>query len=602
MTTQRQILKGKIGKNDLSLGSGHFTRMTTDASGQPVTRSISKIDAVFVAHARDELAAFDPNEHSIVLLLGDNVSSFWSYTTDTITADTDHITSRQGGTWRRTSVTEETLQLNLIIYHRSAVQPATPTGGNVELEDEEVTLTAPSNWFTYIPSGSIQLWYSQASVILNTVSRSSKTIDAWSVPVQSLSNFPSGFAGNNATIIYQRSEMAPTLPSTSTGIPAGWSNTVPTTTAKLWAAFGLSSYIGSNQYTWGGVIDLSGSTGEKGTRGAGIYFKQENNIASVLSRTLLQHTTAFSSVAESSRAPQANDTLVYYGMLNNTQVTYTFIYTSAGQWSRSSLVLPAINQTATATQKLYPTPTISGVTKHTTYSEVSIDGTTPIASTILVSYQGLAPYNIDDPTQVDLTKINKLTAASYRTVNGKSVRNYFQTAHTKECAFRSLSDSFTLTPPEIVLHEGNDTTVQFMVLFYLAKKWTGNTSLQRISGALQVQGQDSYGAWHTPQGNHAQLVVTSAPNSIASIVPVFDSATNMSTVLFRSMIETSFGRGGRAVTGFNPEPYNNTNSYHRFRMNFTLNNNTTNVAFSAQSPLIFLVSFLYRFDVNRRNS
>ena len=80
----------------------------------------------------------------------------------------------------------------LLIYIRATSTPATPTGGSYNFTTQ--TLTAPSGWYSYVPTGTDPVYTSRsvASVTGTTGTDSSLT---WSAPTLSFQNGPTGATG-----------------------------------------------------------------------------------------------------------------------------------------------------------------------------------------------------------------------------------------------------------------------------------------------------------------------------------------------------------------------------------------------------------------------
>jgi hypothetical protein len=126
----------------------------------------------------------------------------------------------------------------LLIYIRATSTPSTPTGGSYNFTTQ--TLTAPTSWFSYVPSGTDPVYTSRsvASIQGTTGTDSSLT---WSSPTLSFQNGATGSTG----------------PTGITG-PTGASITGPTGQAGLQVArpavyqWALStpSISGSSTYTW----------------------------------------------------------------------------------------------------------------------------------------------------------------------------------------------------------------------------------------------------------------------------------------------------------------------------------------------------------------
>jgi hypothetical protein len=66
-----------------------------------------------------------------------------------------------------------------------------------------------------------------------------------------------GLTGASVNIIFKRSATKPTQPSSSAGVPSGWSDSDPGGTGLLWASNGVTP-VGGGNYTWGDVFQVEG--------------------------------------------------------------------------------------------------------------------------------------------------------------------------------------------------------------------------------------------------------------------------------------------------------------------------------------------------------
>lgn len=134
----------------------------------------------------------------------------------------------------------------LLIYIRATSTPSTPTGGSYNFTTQ--TLTAPTSWFSYVPSGTDPVYTSRsvASIQGTTGTDSSLT---WTAPTLSFQNGatgptgitgptgasvtgPSGLVGLSsltAYLVQAQNLAAPTFTTPTTGAtaPSGWSLTTP---------------------------------------------------------------------------------------------------------------------------------------------------------------------------------------------------------------------------------------------------------------------------------------------------------------------------------------------------------------------------------------
>jgi hypothetical protein len=196
----------------------------------------------------------------------------------------------------------------LLIYIRATSTPSTPTGGSYNFTTQ--TLTAPSGWYSYVPTGTDPVYTSRSVASIQGITGTDSSL-TWTTPTLSFQNGPTGPQGNtggvgdtgprNAQVYFYYNtgqSSAPSAPTTAqvaynfstqtASISAsGWSTTfnpsaVSTTSAnnKYWAVLvvfqeitygGSYSETISTVFTWqnlNGLVtftNLSNSVGSGGT-------------------------------------------------------------------------------------------------------------------------------------------------------------------------------------------------------------------------------------------------------------------------------------------------------------------------------------------------
>lgn len=137
----------------------------------------------------------------------------------------------------------------VLIYIRATSTPITPTGGSYNFTTQ--TLTAPTSWFSYVPTGTDPVYTSRSVASIQGTTGTDSTL-TWSSPTLSFQNGstgPTGVTGPTGTL----------GPTGTTG-PTGASLTGPTGQAGLQVArpavyqWALStpSISGSSTYIWSG--------------------------------------------------------------------------------------------------------------------------------------------------------------------------------------------------------------------------------------------------------------------------------------------------------------------------------------------------------------
>jgi hypothetical protein len=157
----------------------------------------------------------------------------------------------------------------LLIYIRATSAPSTPTGGSYNFTTQ--TLTAPTSWFSYVPSGTDPVYTSRAVASIQGTTGTDSSL-TWSSPTLSFQNGatgptgttgttgPTGNQGNSFRIAYYTQSQSLAAPSVSPNPTTGnssfptsvaWAGTItaPTGGQSLWAIDG--TYVAStNQTTW----------------------------------------------------------------------------------------------------------------------------------------------------------------------------------------------------------------------------------------------------------------------------------------------------------------------------------------------------------------
>jgi len=157
----------------------------------------------------------------------------------------------------------------LLIYIRATSAPSTPTGGSYNFTTQ--TLTAPTSWFFYVPSGTDPVYTSRAVASIQGTTGTDSSL-TWTTPTLSFQNGatgptgttgttgPTGNQGNSFRIAYYTQSQSLAAPSVSPNPTTGnssfptsvaWAGTItaPTGGQSLWAIDG--TYVAStNQTTW----------------------------------------------------------------------------------------------------------------------------------------------------------------------------------------------------------------------------------------------------------------------------------------------------------------------------------------------------------------
>lgn len=170
------------------------------------------------------------------------------------------------------------------IYKRSNSTPSTPTGGSFDFGNND--LTAPTGWYTEIPSGTNPVYYSQFlfSIVGDTGTVNGGT---WSAPVVTAENGTDGLSTFRFNI-YRRASTQPSAPTggsydfTENDItaPTGWYSAPPSGTSPMWASTGTAQISGAtgtdSSITWSAVQAFvangaPGAAGDDGARNANGY-------------------------------------------------------------------------------------------------------------------------------------------------------------------------------------------------------------------------------------------------------------------------------------------------------------------------------------------
>ena len=200
----------------------------------------------------------------------------------------------------------------LLIYIRATSTPSTPTGGSYNFTTQ--TLTAPSGWYSYVPTGTDPVYTSRSVASIQGTTGTDSTL-TWSTPTLSFQNGPTGPQGLSITgpnglvglssltayLVQAQNLSAPTFTTPTTGAtaPSGWSLTTPSVSVGqiLWYIQGRYNAnavtvdgVGAGQTAWTGPVAASifqdirsdnwngstpptyGSTGTYGT--VGYYISQ----------------------------------------------------------------------------------------------------------------------------------------------------------------------------------------------------------------------------------------------------------------------------------------------------------------------------------------
>jgi hypothetical protein len=146
------------------------------------------------------------------------------------------------------------------IYRRADVAPATPSGGSYDFTS--LTLTAPTDWYAGIPTGTAPLYACAAVAAVEGISGVDSAL-AWSTPVKVLSD------GSSVNIIFQRAASQPATPAPSSGIPNDWYDDVAEAVGAglLWSSIGTRPHAGSD-WIWQLPVQVEGDAGPTGPTGA----------------------------------------------------------------------------------------------------------------------------------------------------------------------------------------------------------------------------------------------------------------------------------------------------------------------------------------------
>ena len=173
---------------------------------------------------------------------------------------------------------------NLSIYLRATSAPATPTGGSYDFSAN--TITAPTDWSASIPSGSDDLYISQAIASIEGNDGTDNDL-TWSAPVlfvESVINGADGFSLFEASI-YRRATATPATPTggsynfgTNTlTAPTDWSDDIPDGSNPVYRSTGLFEVQGNtgtdSSVTWTApkLFVQDGGQGDAGTDGTSTY-------------------------------------------------------------------------------------------------------------------------------------------------------------------------------------------------------------------------------------------------------------------------------------------------------------------------------------------
>jgi hypothetical protein len=240
----------------------------------------------------------------------------------------------------------------LLIYIRATSTPSTPTGGSYNFTTQ--TLTAPTSWFSYVPTGTDPVYTSRAVASIQGTTGTDSSL-TWTTPTLSFQNGatgptgitgptgasvtgPSGLVGLSSLTAYKvqaQSDPTPTFTTPTTGAtaPSGWSLTTPAVAVGqvLWYIQGRYNAnavtvdgVGAGQTAWTGPVaasifqDIRSDNWNGGTPttnaptgSLGYYIKQSNGnmyLNSVYGRGVAQFDGANSTSAGNS-AILGNNTL-----------------------------------------------------------------------------------------------------------------------------------------------------------------------------------------------------------------------------------------------------------------------------------------------------
>lgn len=171
-----------------------------------------------------------------------------------------------------------------IVYRRSASAPSTPTGGSFDFGNN--TLTAPTGWYTSIPSGTNPVYASQ---FLFSIQGDTGTVSGgtWSAPVVTAENGTDGTNGLSTFRfnVYQRATSAPSTPTggsynfttNSITAPSSWYLEPPSGATPLWVSTATAQISGAtgtdSSLTWSApaLMVSNGIDGATGARTANLY-------------------------------------------------------------------------------------------------------------------------------------------------------------------------------------------------------------------------------------------------------------------------------------------------------------------------------------------
>lgn len=171
-----------------------------------------------------------------------------------------------------------------IVYRREASAPSTPTGGSFDFGNN--TLTAPTGWYTSIPSGTNPVYASQ---FLFSIQGDTGTVSGgtWSAPVVTAENGTDGTNGLSTFRfnVYQRATSAPSTPTggsydftnNSITAPSSWYLVPPSGSTPLWVSTATAQISGAtgtdSTLAWSApaLMVSNGIDGATGARTANLY-------------------------------------------------------------------------------------------------------------------------------------------------------------------------------------------------------------------------------------------------------------------------------------------------------------------------------------------
>jgi hypothetical protein len=139
----------------------------------------------------------------------------------------------------------------LTVYRRASAPPAAPSGGSFNFSTQ--VLTPPANWSAGIPANDGNPVYA-AIGIASVVGTTGSATPTWGAPVLALQD------AQAVNAIFRRAATQPATPSPSAGIPAGWSDTPPAGSDRLWVSYGSRASPVLN-WTWGTPAPVEGLVG-----------------------------------------------------------------------------------------------------------------------------------------------------------------------------------------------------------------------------------------------------------------------------------------------------------------------------------------------------